>query len=359
MLAVVVQAPAHAEDLGEIKGRISDLEQALANDAVEYEKAREEVLGIERQLHRARLENDALRARLDAKMRRIAELRAERASLNTNVEVSLAAIEALLKARYLRSRQTRLKVLLNHDDLSGVQRKLRYYDYIATANDTRLGEQRRRIETLTDVEAALKLEALRLRNMRTAAESRVEALNETHGDRTRVAKTLEQVLGDTNQALDRLRKDEAELSDLVGDVIADTTDGPRVPFAGLKGALEWPTSGRIAKAPGSAMRDGGAKWGGVIIESPPGSEVTAIANGRVAFADWFRNLGLLVIVDHGDGYMSLYGHNETLYADVGDTIEAGQVVATVGDTGGRVSSGLYFEIRQDGMPQDPRLWCRR
>ena len=133
----------------------------------------------------------------------------------------------------------------------------------------------------------------------------------------------------------------------------------RVPFEGLKGELDWPTTGRIAMAPGSTMRDGGAKWSGVIIESPPGSEVTAIASGRVAFADWFRNLGLLVIVDHGDGYMSLYGHNETLYADVGDAVEAGQVVATVGDTGGRVTSGLYFEIRQDGTPQDPRLWCRR
>ena len=227
VVAAVVVAPAHAEDLGQIKGRISDLEQALANEAVEYEKAREEVLGIERQLHRARLENDELRARLDAKMQRIAELRAERASLSTNVEVALAAVEKLLKARYLRSRQTRLKVLLNHDDPSGVQRKLRYYDYIATANDARLAEQRRRLETLTDVESALKLEALRLRNMRTAAESRVEALNETHVDRTRVAKTLERVLGDTNQALDRLRQDEAELSNLVEDMAGAAAGFPR------------------------------------------------------------------------------------------------------------------------------------
>ena len=107
------------------------------------------------------------------------------------------------------------------------------------------------------------------------------------------------------------------------------------------------------------MRAGGAKWSGVIIESEPGSEVVAVADGQVAFADWFRNLGLLVIIDHGDGYMSLYGHNQELYKENGELVVAGEIVATVGDTGGRRSTGLYFEIRQNGMPQDPRQWCKK
>ena len=196
--------------------------------------------------------------------------------------------------------------------------------------------------------------------MRDQTEQQSAELDANLARRKQIAKSLEQLVKENADALEQLHDDETQLTRLVDDVTETVLDARAIhtPFGGLKGLLDWPTSGRVAKAPGRAMRAGGAKWSGVIIESDLGTVVTAVADGQVAFADWFRNLGLLVIIDHGDGYMSLYGHNQELYKESGDEVLAGEAVATVGDTGGRSTSGLYFEIRQDGMPQDPRKWCK-
>ena len=126
----------------------------------------------------------------------------------------------------------------------------------------------------------------------------------------------------------------------------------------LKGALKWPVRGDIAERFGAPRKGGRLKAQGVTISASAGSEVRAISAGMVIFADWFRNLGLLIIVDHGAGYMSLYGHNEALAKKAGDMVAVGDVIARVGDTGGQEDSTLYFEIRENGAPVDPALWCR-
>lgn len=119
-----------------------------------------------------------------------------------------------------------------------------------------------------------------------------------------------------------------------------------------------PIAGRVTNRFGSARSSGKLRWNGVFIEAEPGTPVTAVHYGRVVFSDWLRGFGLLLIVDHGDGYMSLYGHNEVLYRETGDWVTAGETIATVGDTGGQNRSGLYFEIRHAGKPTDPQHWCR-
>jgi len=355
------QQGASAADLSELRNRIDGLEQSLKGEEVKYASARAEVLDIERQLHQARTENDALREQLAAKTQRIDDLRAERDEVKQNFERSALAMRTLLVARYKQSRRSRLKVLLNNDDINTIQRNLKYYEYVTAANTSLMSEHMRQLKTLSNVESALKLEALKLRNIRLETETQLNNLKESFESRTRVAKSLESLLKKNKDELKQLHEDENELGDLVEGVLEESAAAvkPASPFGRLKGTLSWPTDGPIAKAPGSAMRDGGAKWSGVIIDSSPGSKVTAIADGRVAFADWFRNLGLLLIIDHGDGYMSLYGHNQEIFKHSGDSVNAGEVVATVGDTGGRSTTGLYFEIRRHGTPDDPRLWCKK
>ena len=350
-----------AQNLGDVRNRINEIEKSLVHDESKFSSARERVLEIEQRLHAARLENEKLHLALEAKITRIASLRQERNRLHESYEGTAEAVKNTLRARYVLQRQPKLKVLFGSTGLNGLRRNLKYYDYISAANNELLRQQSVQLGQLDAVESALKLEASKLRQIRNQAENHMNALNDALAKRSRIVESLQKLLQHNEQALEQLREDENELTKLVDEVTEglQALDSPPAPFRVLKGELAWPTAGRIAKAPGGAMREGGAKCSGVVIESNPGSTVAAIAAGRVTFADWFRNLGLLVIIDHGDDYMSLYGHNQELYKQNGDWVDAGEIVATVGDTGGQTTAGLYFEIRQGGTPQDPRRWCKR
>jgi len=349
------------EHLHQVRARINELEKSLAAEAIKFKSARKEILEIERRLYLARQENENYRQQLEAKTNHILALREQSARLNQSYAATVDAVKKTLIARFMLVRQPKLKVLLNNTDITGLQRNLRYYDYVAAANNELLQKQKIQRGQLHGVESALKLEASKLRQIRARTEEHLQTLNQSLARRNDIAKSLEKLLKENEQTLDQLQEDESQLAKLVYEVVENLppTRPATAPFGVLKGTLAWPTAGRIAKPPGSAMREGGAKWSGVIIESEPGSEVVAVADGQVAFADWFRNLGLLVIIDHGDGYMSLYGHNQKLHKESGELVSAGEIVATVGDTGGRSSTGLYFEIRQNGLPQDPRRWCKK
>lgn len=141
-----------------------------------------------------------------------------------------------------------------------------------------------------------------------------------------------------------------------GELASEGTE--HTPFLTLRGRLQWPSRGKLTTRYGSARKVGKLKWQGVNIKAPEGTEVHAISHGRVAFSDWLRGFGLLTIIDHGDGYMSLYGGNQSLFKEVGDWVEAGEVIAGVGNSGGRKNSALYFEIRHNGKPTNPLKWCR-
>ena len=167
-------------------------------------------------------------------------------------------------------------------------------------------------------------------------------------------------MSEDNARLDVLKEDELRLRNLIEQLgHPQKPSSPIADFGSLKGKLLWPAEGRVTKAPGRAMRDGGATWSGVIINSKPGTEVKAIARGRVVFSDWFRNLGKLVIVDHGNGFLTLYGNNDQVFMSAGDLVDSGDTIATVGDASSDMPAGLYFEIRESGKPLDPRQWFAR
>jgi septal ring factor EnvC (AmiA/AmiB activator) len=173
---------------------------------------------------------------------------------------------------------------------------------------------------------------------------------------------LREYIASQDRELQLLRKNERDLAtllDRLGDEATLVESFEKLPpFTALKGSLEWPVRGAIAERYGAPRKGGRLRAQGVTISAPAGSDVRAISAGMVIFADWFRNLGLLIIVDHGDGYMSLYGHNEALAKKAGDMVGSGEVIARVGDTGGQDETSLYFEIRENGAPVDPGLWCR-
>ena len=189
---------------------------------------------------------------------------------------------------------------------------------------------------------------------------------ELEGNRARRAQllaSLDRRVSTQSRELERLREDETRLTRLVQEIKTAYAELPlpsdvKGAFGTLKGKLALPAKGRLAARFGEPKSVGNLKWRGVLVDAADGSAVRAVARGRVAYADWLRGFGLLLILEHGDGYMTLYGHNQSLQKQAGEWLEAGEVIARVGNTGDAPQAGLYFEVRQNGEPRDPLLWCR-
>jgi septal ring factor EnvC (AmiA/AmiB activator) len=173
---------------------------------------------------------------------------------------------------------------------------------------------------------------------------------------------LRRKIADEGKEVDRLAAQENDLTRLIAELSSILSDYPitsEEPFSTHKGRLTWPVAGTLLHEFGQPRVGGSVKWNGVVLAAPRGREVRAVYHGRVAFADWLAGMGLLVIVDHGEGYMSLYGYNETILKNTGDWVAPGDVIATVGDSGGQSQSGLYFELRNGTKPENPRRWVTR
>ena len=188
--------------------------------------------------------------------------------------------------------------------------------------------------------------------LQSARERRGKALVSLDAESKSRAKELER-LKDQQGGLEKLVRELRRALERIEKFPTDSKDA----FAKLRGKLAWPVSGKLVASYGQ-VRAGGMRWDGVLLAGAQGTPVRAVYHGRVVYADWLSGLGLLTIIDHGDGYLSLYGHNERLFKEVGERVTAGDTIATVGDSGGRSSPALYFEIRKAGKPIDPRPWFK-
>jgi len=238
-----------------------------------------------------------------------------------------------------------------------------YYDYLSRARAQKIESLREQLQRLMAIEQEIRAEEQELVRLRDEQASQLLAMQTSQDQRREVMAKLTAELQDQGRQLASLQSDERELNALIkglGQALADIpVEHPQqIQFAGLRGRLPWPASGRIVSRFGTP-RLGGLLWDGVMISAPEGREVRAVHHGRVAFADWLRGFGLLMIVDHGDGYMTLYGHNQSLFKEVGDWVEADEAIALVGSSGGRERAGVYFGIRLKGRPVNPTKWCRR
>ncbi len=220
------------------------------------------------------------------------------------------------------------------------------------------------LQSLAKLEQEISEEEQRLQQLFAKEEVEKQQLELAGEKRERIIAALNLQLQSKAQELEGLQANEKQLQSLLielQDVLADIPLDPaaNTPFSSRKGKLPWPATGRISASFGSTREVGKLRWDGVLIEAPEGREVRSVHYGRVAFADWLRGFGLLLIIDHGDGYMSLYGYNQSLFKETGEWVEAGEVIAQVGSSGGRSSTGVYFGIRHNGEPVDPKGWCKQ
>ncbi|MEE9551737.1 MAG: peptidoglycan DD-metalloendopeptidase family protein [Gammaproteobacteria bacterium] len=268
-----------------------------------------------------------------------------------------------IRAAYMSGRNDYLKLVLNQEDPALLGRVLAYYDYHTRARTRQIKTITEKIDATRQLQQAIQLENESLRNLKAQHLSKNDEIKTYRKSRIVILTRLEDYINEQGLQLQSLQQQEYELKTLLEklgksqDSVTFYEDIP--PFNNLKGKLQWPAQGKLLNRFGSRRKGGDLTWQGVKINAKPGSEVRAISTGKVIFADWFKNLGLLMILDHGDGYMTLYGHNQNLLKTSGDWVLEDEVIAYSGDSGGQKKPSLYFEIRHRGKPLNPVLWCKK
>ncbi|MBW9263160.1 MAG: peptidoglycan DD-metalloendopeptidase family protein [Candidatus Thiodiazotropha sp. (ex. Lucinisca nassula)] len=350
--------------LEEVKRKIQTLQQQLRSTEGKRQEQSQALQEMETQIgtlaRRIRVTGQSLKRQ----QRRLSELEGERADARLRLDQHRSSLERQLRAAYAMGRQEKMKILLNQQDPAVVSRVMVYYDYFNTARLKQMEQIRVNLQKLNTIEQQIAREEQRLQQLQAKNLTQKKQLEAAQSGRKKIIASLNSRLKNKGQELQSLKSDEKQLQSLLEELQQALVDIPinptaHVAFQKRKGKLPWPSRGKLVARFGSTREVGKLKWDGVLISAPEGQEVRAIHHGRVAFADWLRGFGLLLIIDHGEGFMSLYGHNQSLFKETGEWVEPGEVVAQVGNSGGRSSSGVYFGIRHNGKPKNPTQWCRR
>ena len=271
------------------------------------------------------------------------------------------ALQEQVRAAYISGQEAYLKLLLNQRDPQQLGRMLVYYDYINRARVGEIEVVKQSLDELERLKQRQQTAQQHMQQLRSRQDDERDALKLSQARRQGLLAQLSQKIEDKEIELVRLKEDESRLEQLLNELTTALSDIPAVPsqqpFARLQGKLSWPLQGKVVADYGS-RRNRGLQWKGVMLDGRSEAEVHAISHGRVAFSDWLRGYGLLTIIDHGDGYMSLYGQNQSLYKRTGDWVERGEVIAKSGESS-TGSGRLYFEIRHHGKPVNPTRWCSR
>ncbi|MDX1443972.1 MAG: peptidoglycan DD-metalloendopeptidase family protein [Gammaproteobacteria bacterium] len=363
----VLAAPdpeAKQEELEEIRERISEVQQAQARDLGKRDELTGKLRSAEQDLAEAANALRETNINLRATEERLRELEAEQRARRAALTAERDELAAQIRAAYIAGREEKMKLLLNQQDPSRFGRVLTYYDYLNRARAARIDRVKTQLARLVELAADISSERERLESQRKQRQQLLARLEDTRDARAGVLAKLESAIRDRNAQLRQLQEDEAALANLVQSLLDVFADIPsqldnRAPFKQQRGSLPWPSSGRVVANFGERRADGRMRWNGVMIAAEPGTPVRAVSHGRVAYADWLPHYGLLLVVEHGDGYMSLYGHNQMLYKEVGDWVEPGEIIAAIGNSGGQQRAALYFEIRNGRDVEDPRRWLGR
>ena len=365
LLIAFAAGPLHAQTdpagLERINAAIAAAQQKLAamrdqrsSVAAEIEASEKAILDNLRQL-------DAVRLELERQQTALAELQVRQEQLLAESVAQQELIATYARSAWMSGNQEYLKLLLNQDDPVKSARLLRYYRYFTAARAEKLTAFERTLSELARVSAAVEAGTAALAGQQQALTMERDSLAGKREQRQLLLARLDAELEAGNAELDQLEMEKIEIELLVQELQSSlpaiAIDSEQEPFVDRKGQLLWPLDGPHLNGFGARHELGDLTWEGITIAAESGAGVRAIHHGRVVFADWFTSSGLLLIIDHGDGYMSLYAHNQELYKAVGEWVDAGDVIAAAGNTGGQRDASLYFEIRHNGRAENPAAWC--
>lgn len=368
-------APAAAQDADRAKKeaaaeqRLSTLRKQIKAITAEQRELEGERAAASRELRAADAKvNESVRAlrRTEAAIAtseiELQRLQEKQATLEAGLSQQREALATLVRSAYALGRHEQLKLLLAQDRMADLARVLAYHRYFQADRQQRITGLIAELRELAAVAQQIEDQRQVLESARTRQQADLAALETQRGERATVLATLEAGFKDRAARLAALGRDEKSVVRLLEQLRDAVADIPRQvddtrPFASRRGQLGRPLAGTVLAAFGGRLPDGRGS-DGLLIAGTAGAEVRAVAPGRVAFSDWLKGYGLLTIVDHGDGWMSLYAFNDALLKDVGDWVRAGDPLATVGSSGGQGRPALYFELRRNGQPQDPKPWLR-
>jgi len=321
----------------------------------ELEQRERDIAALARAQHQLAVEIRALRESIE-------RLQREHAAETKILAREQRAISELMRAVYATGPADRLRLLLDQDDAKRLSRLLAYYEYINRQRLARVARTRTQIARLARLTENRNEEVDRLEQLAAHQLETQRRLEEAQTRRTNLLAEIEQTIASGDDRVSALEADARELRALIarleqqGQIVAEA-DVHQEPLSNRRGRLPWPVQGRLKTRFAAAKQAGALKWDGVVLASGEGAPVRAVHPGRVVYADWLRGFGLLLILDHGDGFMTLYGNNQTVLKEAGEWVIAGEPIALSGTTGGPWAEGLYFALRRNGTPLDPEDWC--
>lgn len=345
--------------LEEITTRLNDLNVWLGSAERKRAQWQREIQASDRDVARLNREVDAAAEALDEVQAELAALRREQAQLNEQRARQARHIGDHLASAYRMSGEDFVKLLLNQQSPETLDRMVRYHRYFTEARMQSLQTYRALLASLAENQAALEDRAEKAEQRREALAREQQQLVAKRDERKALLDRLAAEAEDKEAERRRLQADQERLESLLAELERRSQELDGRGFAERKGALPWPLKGPLRNAFGQPRAEGRLTWHGLLVEAEEGAPVAAVFRGRVVFADWLRGFGLLTIVDHGSGYMTLYGHADVLNKRVGDWVESGEVIARAGRSGGLGSTGLYFEVRHQGQAADPIVWLTR
>ena len=350
------------QELEEVRERISALKKSMDAAAVDRDRLTGELQELDIAISEQRLRIADIERDQTYTANKKRKLNTELAEREQHLDEESEALAAQVRTAYMSGSQEKIKLLLNQRDPATLGRLMAYYRYLNDYRAENIESVIEQIRKLDELRSQIAAEEARLATLARARYDELGRLNASQESRKDLLVALRRKIANEGAEVSRLAAQEKDLTRLIAELTSILSDYPissEQPFREYKGRLTWPVAGTLRHDFGQPRVGGNIKWNGVVLAAPRGREVRAVYHGRIAFADWLAGMGLLVIVDHGEGYMTLYGYNETILKDTGDWVAPGDVIATVGDSGGQAQTGLYFELRRGTTPENPRRWVTK
>ncbi len=351
------------QQIRELKEQIAEIDDWLKDAEEERSDLEQTLVQTEQQISRATRERRELRQQITEQRTRLSELTNQQAELTATLNRQRDSLRQQIRAAWMAGDTPAIKVLLNEVDPENVSRTMTYYEYLSQDTVQRLEAFQTSLRALQETRQQVSATQLRLSKLEQDVAQRQQTLESSKAERERTLTALRSDIRGRQNQRETLEADRVRLEKLLQEVEAAIANIPTPnesqPFRSLRSKLPWPSQGSVARNYGESLAQGRLQQNGILLTTNNDAEVKAVHYGRVVFANWLRGFGLLTIVDHGDGFMSLYGHSSSLLTSPGDWVTAGQTIAIAGQTGGTDRPSVYFEIRHNGAPQNPNRWLAR
>lgn len=347
------------QELSQLKGQIQQTEKELKQQQKAFSKAQELLKSADQSLAKLARQMRQSKTELAELHKQLQQLELQQQQLQQSFELQKSLLAQQIKGAFITGEHDYTKMLLNQQDSSKLERVLTYYHYLNQARMQQLQKIEQTAAELKQVDAELQSKAEQQQQLQAQLELQQKELTEAKTSQLASVKKMKSFLTDQQQQLSYLKQNEQSLQSTLGKLkAAAIASKKRINLPKTKGKLPWPVQGDILQGYGE-KRLAGVSSQGILIAAAEGSRVKAVADGQVIYADWLKGYGWVIVLDHGNGVMSLYGHNQTLLKKPGDTVNASDAVALVGASGGQAQAGLYFEIRQKGSAINPITWLQK